>query len=162
MHLAQINVGTALYDLDQPGMAAFMGALDRVNALAQASEGFVWRLKGEGNNATDLRVSENPRFIVNMSVWDSMQALFGYVYRSDHRSVMVRRREWFAKPEGPYLALWWVAPGVRPTPQEGLARLQHLALHGPTPYAFSFKAAFPESAAGPVDLQPEPFCVGWA
>ena len=139
-----------------------MNNLDRVNALAEASPGFVWRLTGEGNNATDIKPSEDPRFIVNMSVWQSVEALFDYVYRSDHRSVMVRRREWFAKPAGPYLVLWWVKEGEPPTVQEGLARLQHLAEHGPTSFAFTFKTIFPESASGPVDLKPEPFCVGWA
>ncbi len=162
MHIAQMNVGTALYDLDHPGMAGFMGNLDRVNALAEAAPGFVWRLKGEGNNATDLKVAEDPRFIVNMSVWANVEALFDYVYRSDHRAVMVRRREWFAKPEGPYHVLWWIDQARLPSVEEGLARLRHLAQHGPTPHAFTFKTVFPENSLGPVDLKPEPYCVGWA
>ena len=162
MHLAQMNVGTALYDLKEPGMADFMNNLDRINALAEATPGFVWRLKGEGNNATDLKVTDDPRFIVNMSVWQSVEALFDYVYRSDHRSIMVRRREWFAKPEGPYQVLWWVAEGSLPSVHDGLARLRHLAEHGPTPHAFTFRNVFPENSAGPVDLRPEPYCVGWA
>lgn len=162
MQLAQMNVGTARYDLDNPGMADFMNNLDRINALAEAAPGFVWRLKGEGNNATDLKVADNPRFIVNMSVWEKVEALFGYVYRSDHRTFMVRRREWFEKPDGPYQVLWWIATGSIPTVDEGSARLKHLAAHGPTPYAFTFKSAFPENNAGPIDLEPEPYCVGWA
>jgi hypothetical protein len=162
MHIAQMNVGTARYDLDQPGMADFMNNLDRINALAEATPGFVWRLTGEGNNATDIKPTENPRFIVNMSVWQSIGALFDYVYRSDHRNVMVRRREWFEKPEQAYLVLWWIEENHTPTVAEGLARLRHLIEHGPTPYAFTFKAVFPESAAAPIDLQPEPLCVGWA
>ncbi len=112
MHIAQMNVGTALYDLTDPRMAYFMDNLDRVNALAEASPGFVWRLTGEGNNATDIKPPDDPRFIVNMSVWESVEALFDYVYRSDHRGVMVQRREWFAKPEGPYQVLWWVEEGA--------------------------------------------------
>ena len=162
MHIAQMNVGTARYDLDHPGMADFMNNLDRVNALAETTPGFVWRLTGEGNNATDIKPTDNPRFIVNMSVWRSIGALFDYVYRSDHRNFMVRRREWFEKPEGPYLVLWWIEQDHTPTVAEGLARLRHLIEHGPTPYAFTFKAVFPESAAAPIDLQPEPLCVGWA
>ena len=162
MHVAQMNVGTALYDLTDPRMADFMNNLDRVNALAEATPGFVWRLTGEGNNATDIKPSEDPRFIVNMSVWETIEALFDYVYRSDHRGVMVRRREWFAKPAGPYHVLWWVAEGHAPTVDEGLARLRHLAEHGPTPHAFTFKTVFPESDSGPLDLKPEPYCVGWA
>ena len=162
MHIAQMNVGSTLYDLDDPRMAYFMENLDRVNALAEATPGFVWRLTGEGNNATDIKPTANPRFIINMSVWRSIEALFDYVYRSDHRAVMVRRREWFAKPEGPYHVLWWVEDGHIPTIEEGLARLSHLAAHGPTPHAFTFREHFPESAAGPFDLRPEPYCVGWA
>jgi hypothetical protein len=162
MHLAQMNVGTTLYDLDDPGMAGFMNNLDRINALAEQTSGFVWRLTGEGNNATDIKPGDDPRFIVNMSVWESVEALFDYVYKSDHRSIMVKRREWFAKPEGPYQVLWWVREGVPPTVAEGLERLRHLAAHGPTPYAFTFKTAFPAGEAAPVDLEPEPYCVGWA
>ena len=162
MHLAQMNVGTARYDLDDPGMADFMNNLDRINALAEQTPGFVWRLTGDGNNATDIKPSENPRFIVNMSVWSGSEALFDYVYRSDHRTVMVRRREWFEKPDAPYMVLWWVKEGHTPTVEEGLTRLRHLTEHGPTPYAFTFKSVFPQSDAAPVDLKPEPYCVGWA
>jgi len=161
MHLAQMNVGTTLYDLDHPGIADFMSNLDRVNALAESSPGFVWRLTGAGNNATDIKPTDDPRFIVNMSIWDSVEALFEYVYRSDHRAVMVRRREWFAKPEGPYLVLWWIREGHIPTVEEGLARLRHLTERGPTSFAFTFKTIFPENLSDPVDLKPEPFCVGW-
>ncbi len=159
MHLAQMNVGTALYDLDNPGMADFMNNLDRINALAEATPGFVWRLKGEGNNATDIKPLDDPRFIVNMSVWESIEALFGFAYRSEHRAIMVRRREWFGKPEGPYQVLWWAPAGALPSVEDGLARLRHLAEHGPTPHAFTFRTAFPESD---VDLRPDPYCVGWA
>jgi hypothetical protein len=162
MHIAQMNVATTLYDLDDPRIADFMNSLDRINALAEATPGFVWRLKGEGNNATDLKVTDDPRFIVNMSVWRSLEALFDYVYRSDHRSIMVRRREWFAKPIGLYQVLWWVQEGTLPTVAEGLARLRHLSDHGPTSSAFTFKALFPASSAKPLELRPEPYCVGWA
>lgn len=162
MQIAQMNVGHMLYDLTDPRLADFMNNLDQINALAEASPGFVWRLKGAGNNATDVKTSDDPHFLVNMSVWASVEALFDYVYRSDHRGFMVRRREWFAKPEGPYHVLWWVPPGPMPTPAEGLARLRHLAENGPTPFAFTFKTVFPPSLSEPVDLKPEPYCVGWA
>ena len=161
MHIAQMNVGTILYETTDPRMADFMNNLDRINALAETTPGFIWRLTGEGNNATDIRPAADPMFLVNMSVWKNVEALFDYVYRSDHRAFMVRRREWFAKPEGPYLVLWWVEEGHVPGVEEGLARLRYLAEHGPTPYAFTFKTVFPEVAA-PVDLNPEPYCVGWA
>ena len=161
MHIAQMNVGTILYETTDPRMADFMNNLDRINALAETTPGFIWRLTGEGNNATDIRPAADPMFLVNMSVWKNLESLFDYVYRSDHRAFMVRRREWFAKPEGPYLVLWWVEEGHVPGVEEGLARLRYLADHGPTPYAFTFKTVFPEVAA-PVDLNPEPYCVGWA
>jgi hypothetical protein len=162
MHIAQMNVGTALYDLDDERMAEFVNNLDRVNALADATPGFVWRLQTEDGNATDIKPTDDPRFIVNMSVWETVEALFDYVYRSDHRAVMVQRRQWFTKPDGPYHVLWWVEAGVPPSVEDGLARLDHLTRRGPTPYAFTFKTAFPAGAAVPHDLKPEPYCVGWA
>ena len=162
-HLAQVNVATIVAPLDSPAMADFVAALDRINALAEASAGFVWRLKGDGGNATDLRTSEGPDVIVNMSVWASVEALFEFVYRSMHTKVMVRRREWFKKPEQAYQVLWWVPAGHEPTVEEALARLDHLRRHGPTPHAFTFKEHYPPPGdeGGPTDLQPEPYCVGW-
>jgi hypothetical protein len=162
MHIAQMNVGTTLYDIDDERMAGFTDNLDRVNALAEATPGFVWRLQSEQGNATDIMVTDDPHFIVNMSVWETVEALFDYVYRSDHCSIMVGRRQWFAKPEGPYQVLWWVEEGVLPTVEEGLARLDHLTRHGPTPSAFTFKTVFPAGKAEPLDLKPDPYCVGWA
>jgi hypothetical protein len=161
MHIAQMNVGTALYDLDDRRMADFVNNLDRVNALADATPGFVWRLQSGQGNATDIQVTDDPRFIVNMSIWETVPALFDYVYRSGHREVMVRRRQWFRKPESPYHVLWWIEEGVRPTIEQGLRRLEHLAEHGPTPNAFTFKTVFPAGSVEPQDLQPEPHCVGW-
>jgi hypothetical protein len=157
-----MNVGTALYDLGDERMAGFMQSLDRINALAEATPGFIWRLQSEGGNATDIKAAEDPRFIVNMSVWETVDALFDYVYRSDHRDVMVRRRQWFKRPEGPYHVLWWIEAGTLPTVEVGLDRLAHLTRHGPTPFAFTFKAAFPAGVHKPRDLEPEPNCVGWA
>lgn len=162
-HIAQINVATALYPLEAPGMAAFVGQLDQINALAEASPGFVWRLKSEGGNATDIQVTDDPQFIVNMSVWDSIEALFDFVYRTAHRGVMAQRRQWFQPPQGAYQVLWWVAAGTAPTPQEGLARLAHLDQHGSSAYAFTFKQKFPPPgiAGAPEDMRPDPYCVGW-
>lgn len=162
-HLAQVNIARIVAPLDSPTMADFMAALDGVNALAEASPGFVWRLKGEGGNATDLRTDEGADVIVNMSVWASVEALFEFVYRSAHTRVMVRRREWFQKPDQAYQVLWWVPAGHRPTVEEALARLDHLRQHGPTPHAFTFKQHYPPpgDSSGPTDLRPEPYCVGW-
>jgi hypothetical protein len=162
-HIAQINVATALYPLEDERMAGFMGQLDAVNAMAEAAQGFVWRLKSEGGNATDIQMSDDPKFIVNMSVWDGIEALFDFVYRTSHRGVMVQRRQWFQPPQGAYQALWWVATGTAPTAEEGLARLAHLDEHGPTAHAFTFKQKFPPPGipGAPEDMQPDPYCVGW-
>lgn len=162
-HIAQMNVGTALFPLDDPRLADFMNQLDEVNALAEASPGFVWRLKADDGNATSIKASDDPKFIVNMSVWQSVESLFDYVYKTAHRLVMARRREWFDRPVEAYQVLWWVEPGTAPSVADGLARLRHLETHGPTPYAFTFKQKFPhpETGEAPQDMRPEPYCVGW-
>lgn len=163
-HLAQINVATALYPLEDPRMAEFVARLDEVNALAEASPGFVWRLQSGSGNATDIQVGDDPRFIVNMSVWQTVESLFDYAYKSAHRLVMAKRRQWFERPAEAYQVLWWVPAGHEPTTEEGLERLQHLQRHGPSPTAFTFKQRFPPpgSAGTPEGLEPAPYCVGWS
>src|SRR5215468_3075085 len=162
-YIAQLNIARARAPLNDPLLADFMAQLDDVNALAETSPGFVWRLKSDSGNATDIRAGDDPQFIVNMSVWQSVEALFAFVYRSAHNKVMVRRREWFEKPTEAYQVLWWVPAGHAPTLAEALERLAHLCAHGPSAHAFSFKQRYPmPGAAGdPTDMQPEPYCVGW-
>ena len=162
-HLAQMNVGHMVDEADSPALAGFMAQLDAINALADAAPGFVWRLQGEGGNATGIRPRENSRFIVNMSVWTDVECLFTYVYQTRHREVMVGRRAWFERPEGAYQVLWWVRAGHVPTVEQGLARLAVLQAEGPSPAAFTFKSVFPAPAEpGSRDMEPEPFCVGWS
>lgn len=142
-HLAQINVGRLLQPVDHPQIADFKNNLDRINALADGMPGFVWRLVGEGNNATDLQPkADDPLFAVNMSVWTDMDALAGFVYRSAHRDIMRRRREWF-EAMAVYQTLWWVPVGHTPSVEEGLAKLQILERLGPSPAAFTFKTPYP-------------------
>jgi hypothetical protein len=142
-HLAEINVGRLKAPVDHPMIADFKNNLDRINALADGMPGFVWRLVGEGNNATDLQPkADDPLFAVNMSVWTDMDALGGFVYRSAHRDIMRRRREWFEFMEI-YMCLWWVPAGHTPTVEEGLAKLDLFEKLGPTASAFSFKVPFP-------------------
>jgi hypothetical protein len=141
--LAQVNMAHALAPLDDPLLAEFMARLDEINALADRSPGFVWRLQSESGNATDIEVSADPRLLINLSLWDSLESLFGYVYRSGHAEVMRRRRDWFERMSGPYVALWWVPAGHRPGVEEALARLEVLKRDGPTPRAFTFKQHFP-------------------
>jgi hypothetical protein len=139
--LAQINVATLKAPLDSPQLKDFVDNLDRINALAEQSPGFVWRLKGDGNDATSLRpLGEN--VIVNMSVWRDVNALRDYVYQTAHIEIMRRKREWFDRPNGSPFALWWVPEGHEPTVAEAVARLQHLHQHGPTAEAFTFGEAF--------------------
>jgi hypothetical protein len=149
--LSQMNVARLRAPLDSPQLADFVGALDRINAVADRSPGFVWRLQDDSGNATALQPM-GVDIIVNMSVWKDAQSLQAYVYQSDHAGVMKRRREWFERMDL-YLVLWWVPRGHRPTPQEGVARLEMLRSRGPGPEAFTFGKQFsapdqPEMATG--------------
>ena len=149
-HVAQINIGRAVGDVDGPELADFMALLDPINALADAAPGFVWRMQDENGNNTSLRPYEDDRMIVNMSVWESIDALYEFVYRTAHVEVFKRRREWFERFESTYMALWWVPAGTIPTVEDAKLRLASLDEHGPTPYAFTFKQRFaPSSEAIP-------------
>jgi hypothetical protein len=140
--LSQMNVARLKAPLDSPQLADFVGALDRINAVADRSPGFVWRLQDDSGNATALQPM-GADIIVNMSVWKDAPSLQAYVYRSDHAGVMKRRREWFEKMDL-HLVLWWVPRGHRPTPHEGIARLEMLRSRGPSSEAFTFGMLFPE------------------
>jgi len=163
-HLAQLNVGTTLHDMDDPAMRGFVENLDRINALAETSPGFVWRLQDEAGSAVGIQVSEDPRFIVNLSVWENAESLFDFVYRSAHTEIMAQRRQWFRRPDQAFQVLWWLPAGEVPTVEQALARLRLLQERGPTAEAFTFKARFPAPGQiGPEeDLRPEPYCVGWS
>ena len=144
-HLAQINIARVLAPLSDPLMAEFVAKLDEVNAHADRSLGFIWRLQTAEGNATALRPYEDDLILVNMSVWTSLKALSDYVYstESPHLHVMKQRRRWFEHFDGPYMALWWIPEGHIPTVEEAKARLEYLRTHGETAYAFSFKRPFP-------------------
>ena len=141
-HLAQVNIARMVAPIDSPGMRDFVDNLDRINALADDTPGFVWRLKGDGNDATSLRPYEDERIIVNMSVWESIEDLFKYAYYSDHTEIFRRRAEWFHKMTTPAVALWWVHQGHIPTVAEAKEKLTLLEQSGPTPLAFTFKKRF--------------------
>jgi hypothetical protein len=142
-HLAQLNVARMLAPLDSPVMAGFVAQLAAINALADGSPGFVWRMVGDGDNATSLRPFNTDAIIVNLSVWESPESLQAYVYRSDHASVMRRRKEWFELFGSAYVVLWWVPVGHIPSVQEARERLEYLDTHGPTAAAFTFRQIFP-------------------
>jgi hypothetical protein len=141
-HLAQMNIGRLRAPSDSPIVAEFMDALDRVNALAEQSPGFVWRFQTEDGNATAVRPYADELIIVNMSVWDSLDALAEYVYRSDHTEFLRRRREWFERMPEASVVLWWVAAGTHPTVDDGIARLERLRRDGPTVDAFTFRQPY--------------------
>ena len=131
-HLAQFNIARLLAPLDDPQLAEFVGALERINTIADESPGFVWRLQGDSGNATSLRpLGED--VIVNMSVWRDIDSLHDFVYRTAHAPVMAKRGQWFAKPKGPFMVLWWVRAGYRPTVADAQARLEILGRKGPSP-----------------------------
>ena len=146
--LAQVNVARLRAPLDSPLLADFVAALDRVNAAADAAPGFVWRLQTEDGNATSVRAFEwdkggSAGVLVNMSVWESVEALACYVYSDAHRQVLRRRRRWFERMAEAYTALWWVPRGHIPTTREAEERVLRLRESGPTPYAFSLREHFP-------------------
>ncbi|MEU5099345.1 DUF3291 domain-containing protein [Streptomyces sp. NPDC020996] len=154
-HLAQLNVATLRHPLDDPRTAPFVEMLDPVNAAAEGAPGFVWRLVEEGAaDATGLRpAGEN--VIVNLTVWESPEALWDFTYRSGHLEVMRRRREWFERHAEAHLALWWVPAGRLPTVGEALERLAHLRAHGPSPRAFTFASSYTAAEAAQ-HLEPVP------
>jgi Domain of unknown function (DUF3291) len=143
-HLAQLNVGTVRASIDSPELAGFMAGIEPVNAVADAAPGFVWRLEdGDGPGATALR-PRGPDFLVNMSVWESLEALRNFVYRNGpHLDFMRRRREWFHRMPEQHLVLWWVRAGHIPSVDEALTRLDLLQREGPGPEAFTFREPYP-------------------
>lgn len=146
--LAQINIGRLKAPLDSPQLKDFVEALDPVNAVVDAADGFVWRLQSDSGNATDVPVFGDEWLIVNMSTWRDTDALTAFMYQGQHRELLSRRREWFERLEEAMTVLWWVPAGHRPTVAEAEGRLLHLREHGPTEYAFTLRVSFPPSAAG--------------
>ena len=153
-HLAQLNVGRLLAPLDAPQSAGFVAGLEPVNALADGSPGFVWRLQDDGGDATSIRAFDDDLMIVNMSVWESAETLADFTYRSGHRDVMRKRREWFAPMNEAHLVLWWVAAGHRPDIDEAKDRLDLLRRVGPSPAAFTFRAFYPWGATDSISVAP--------
>jgi Domain of unknown function (DUF3291) len=140
--LAQINIAKMKEPLESPSMADFVNNLERINALAESSSGFEWRLKDENGDATAIRpFGDNT--IVNMSVWKDVASLSDYAFKSAHVEIMRRRREWFERMESAYAVLWWIPVGHHPTLAEAAERLAHLEKFGSTARAFTFKESFP-------------------
>ncbi|MBC7927770.1 MAG: DUF3291 domain-containing protein [Bryobacteraceae bacterium] len=141
--LAQINIGRLLAPIDDPMIAAFVAELDSINMLAEESAGFVWRLKSDSGNATDLPYNDDPLTIVNMSVWTDAEALREFTYKSRHVEVFRQRKHWFETAVIAHYCLWWVPAGHRPSVVEGKERLEHYQRFGPTQQSFWFSHLFP-------------------
>jgi hypothetical protein len=142
-HIAQVNVARMRAPLDSPVMAGFVARLEEINALADRSSGFVWRLQTPEGDATYLRPFGDDRILINMSVWESVEALKDFVYRTAHAELLRDRRSWFENFAGAYAALWWVPAGHTPGIDEAKQRLADLDEHGPSQFAFTFKTVQP-------------------
>ncbi|HKB09565.1 MAG TPA: DUF3291 domain-containing protein [Vicinamibacterales bacterium] len=141
--LAQVNIGRFRAPIDDPIMEGFRSQLDSINALADRTPGFVWRLQTEDGNATAIRPYDDQLMAINMSVWESLEALQQFVYKSAHVAPLRDRSQWFQPIAGPILALWWIPAGHIPTVEEAKARLKMLEERGPSPDAFTFRTPFP-------------------
>ena len=150
MQLAELNIALLRAPIDDPMIAEFANALDEINALAEASPGFVWRLTGDGNDATSFRPFSDPEMIVNLSVWTDRPSLHHYVYKTAHTPFLRKRAEWFHRIEVPSVVMWWVEDGVQPSIGEAKARHDYFHAHGPTLYAFGWRDEFePEVVSNP-------------
>src|SRR4051794_36452016 len=160
--LAQVNIGRLRAPVGDPLIAEFVAGLDRINGLADVAPGFVWRLQTEEGNATAVRPVENDELLaINMSVWETVEDLGDFVYRSDHVAFMRRRREWFERYATAFTALWWIPAGTIPTVREAMAKVAHLDRLGPTPDAFTFTHRFapPPDGSSMVDADERDHCL---
>ena len=148
MQLAQLNIADAQYETDKPEMAGFTDRVDAINALADRAEGFVWRLVDDGpeDGALSLRMEgHGPMTLVNMSVWESVETLYAFVYQTAHAKVMRSKADWFTPMKQSHMVLWWVEDGHIPNLDEAREKLDLLRANGPTPEAFSFTVPFDET-----------------
>ncbi|SON54912.1 hypothetical protein HDIA_1371 [Hartmannibacter diazotrophicus] len=139
MHLAELNIARLRHPLDDPRTAEFADNLDRVNGIADRMPGFVWRLKDEDGDATAFRISDDPKVIVNLSVWKDAASFETFVWKTVHGQFYGRRQEWFEKMDGPSFAMWWVPEGHVPTLAEAAEKLELLAERGPGEDVFGWE-----------------------
>lgn len=142
-HLAQINGGRLHAPIDDPRIAESAHALGAINAIPDESPGFAWRLQTDKGNTIGIQPTDDPLFLINMSTWETADALFQYVYRSDHVDFMRKRSDWFRGLAEPYMSLWWVRAGEVPTPQESLSCLNRFRRADPSEHPFSFRNQHP-------------------
>ena len=140
-HLAELNVGRLLAPTDDPRVAEFMGALDRVNGLGKRMPGFVWMMEGSGapgTGNTEAKIDGDDQYVSNLTVWDSVATLQDFVFKTVHKQFLARRAEWFEVLGQMHFVMWWVPVGHRPTLDEALARLDHCRTHGDSDHAFGW------------------------
>ena len=159
-HVAQLNIGRIVAPLDSEQLAGFVEALEPVNAVADRAPGFVWRLQTDEGDATAIRPYGDDMILVNMSVWESVEALVAFVFSGSHRELLRSRRQWFERHVEPYAVLWWVPAGHRPDVAEAKQRLERLLRDGPTPEAFTFRTTFgpPDAARDAPHVDPGVLC----
>ncbi len=140
-HLAELNVGRLVADVDDPRVTEFMENLDRINGLGKRMPGFVWMMEGSGEPGTgntDSKIDGDPRYVSNLTVWESAHTLEKFVWGTIHKQFYERRQEWFEVLGAMHFVMWWVPEGHRPTLDEALARLEHLKSHGDSDHAFGW------------------------
>ena len=140
--LAQLNIARMIYTVEDPRFAGFMDNLDPINQLAEDSPGFVWRLQTEEGDATAIRAFEDENILINLSVWDDIEALRNYVYKSQHVDFFRERAEWFKPMDEAHMVIWWVPVEHIPGVEEAKERLDILRADGPSPQAFTFAKHF--------------------
>ena len=141
MHLAELNIGRLVAPTDDPRVAEFMGALDRINGLGKRMPGFVWMMEGSGEPGTgntENNIGDDPQFVANLTVWEDVKSLETFVFNTVHKQFYDRRTEWFEVMGDMHFVMWWIEEGHRPTLDEGLARLAHLKAEGPSDHAFGW------------------------
>ena len=141
MHLAELNIGRLVAPTDDPRVAEFMEALDRINGLGKRMPGFVWMMEGSGEPGTgntENNIGDDPQFVANLTVWEDATSLEKFVWNTVHRQFYERRKEWFEVLGEMHFVMWWIEPGHQPTLEEGLERLEHLRANGNTDHAFGW------------------------
>lgn len=141
MHLAELNIGRLVAPTDDPRVAEFMSALDRINGMGKRMPGFVWMMEGSGEPGTgntENNIGDDPQFVANLTVWESVETLEAFVWNTVHRQFYERRSEWFAVLGDMHFVMWWVPAGHKPTLEEGLDRLRHLKANGNSDHAFGW------------------------
>jgi GNAT superfamily N-acetyltransferase len=136
LHVAQLNVATLREALSHPDTREFQQGLAPVNALAESTPGYVWRLQSDEGDATSIKVATDPNTIINLTVWDSMEALFDFAYRSMHRDFLRRRHEWFLDADR-RAAVWYVRAGSIPSIDDAMSRVRFIDTFGESPFAFT-------------------------